>query len=97
MRVMVKVSIPTEAGNKGIETGSLPQTMMGQIERWKPEATYFTAMNGRRTGLFFLDLKEPSDIPSMAEPFFLLGAEVDVSPCMNPDDLRAGLEKLQKK
>ena len=42
MRVMARVSIPVEAGNKGIRDGSLPKVMQQTADRGKPEAAYFT-------------------------------------------------------
>ena len=40
------------------------------------------------------ELHEPSDLPSIAEPFFMsVSASIDVSPVMTLDDVRAGLEK----
>jgi hypothetical protein len=42
------------------------------------------------------DLKDPSEIPAIAEPFFLnLNAKVEFSPVMNAEDLKKGLESLQ--
>jgi hypothetical protein len=98
MRMMMKVSIPTAKGNEAIKNESLPKTIEGFLKEWKPEAAYFTSECGQRTGFFFFDMKDPTQIPSIAEPFFMaLDAEVTFAPCMNPDDLRAGLGKLAKK
>jgi hypothetical protein len=47
MRVMMTVSIPVEAGNKALEDGSLPKTMMAFVEQMKPEAAYFMPENGK--------------------------------------------------
>ena len=97
MRVMMKVSIPVEAGNKAIKDGSLPKTMMEFVEKAKPEATYFFAEKGNRTALFVFDLPEPSAIPSMAEPFFLhLGAGIELQPVMNLEDMKAGVARAMK-
>ncbi|MCC7538796.1 MAG: hypothetical protein IT379_21400 [Deltaproteobacteria bacterium] len=97
MRVMMKVSIPTDAGNRTIREGVLPQTVMAFIESAKPEAAYFLPLDGKRTALFFFDLKEPSDIPVIAEPFFdKLGAEIEITPAMNAADMRSGVERVLK-
>jgi hypothetical protein len=37
----------------------------------KPETAYFTEQDGMRGGIFLVDVNEPSDIPALAEPFFL--------------------------
>ena len=97
MRMMMKCSFPVEAGNKGVKDGTLPKTVMGFIEQHRPEASYFFAENGKRTALFFFDLKEPSMIPSVAEPFFTnLHAEITLVPAMNAEDMKAGVERANK-
>jgi hypothetical protein len=98
MRVMMKVSIPVEAGNKGVKEGILPQTIMGFVEKMKPECCYFTALDGKRTGLFFFDLKDPTMIPTAAEPFFMnLNASVEILPAMNLEDMKSGVAKAMKR
>jgi hypothetical protein len=95
MRVMARVSMPVEAGNQGIQDGRLPKAMQHAAERWKPEAMYFTAVDGRRTAFMVFDLPEAADLPAFAEPFFQeLSAEVDIAPAMNVDDLQRGLAQL---
>ena len=97
MRMMMKVSIPVEAGNKAIADGTLPKTMMGFMETFKPEAAYFLPEAGRRTGIFFFDLADPTDIPAAAEEFFLnLNAAIELTPAMNAADMKAGVEKAMK-
>ena len=98
MRMMMKVSIPVEAGNKGVKEGLLPKTIMGFIEQMKPEAAYFVSEGGKRTGYFFFDLKDPSSLPLAAEPFFMnLNAAIDITPAMNVEDMKAGVEKATKR
>ena len=40
-------------------------------------------------------MKSPSDLPSIGEPFFKQGAKVELTPVMNLDDLKAGIQRLQ--
>ena len=52
------------------------------------EAAYFTAVEGQRSGYIVVNLDDASQIPAVAEPFFLwLKADVDVVPVMLPEDL----------
>ena len=89
MRCLLKVSIPVETGNAAIADGSLPRTIETIISEVKPEAAYFAEDNGKRTGFIFLDLKDPSQIPAIAEPWFLaFNAQVEFHPAMNLDDLK---------
>ena len=92
MRMMMKVTIPVEAGNKAFKDGSLAHVLQTTAERLKPEATYFLADEGQRSALYFFDMQDTSQIPSIAEPLFTgLGAAVTLSPVMNADDLQKGV------
>jgi hypothetical protein len=94
---MMKVTIPTADGNAGVKNEVLPKTFGAFMEQWKPEAAYFIAENGCRTGLLFFDLKDATDIPSVAEPFFLnLNATIEITPAMDASDMKAGVEKAMK-
>lgn len=97
MRVMLKVTVPVEAGNKGIKEGILPKTIMRFVEEMKPEASYFFPENGRRAALFFFDLKNPTAIPAAVEPFFSnLNAAIELTPAMNLEDMKTGVAEAMK-
>ena len=92
MRMMLKVTFPTDVGNRVIKDGSFPKLMEATMAKLKPEASYFIADKGRRCAMLFFDMKDASDIPSIAEPLFMgLNAEVELVPAMNADDLQKGL------
>jgi hypothetical protein len=94
MRVLMKVEMPVEAANNAIKEGTMARTVQSIVDDLKPEATYFLTLNGKRTGLLILDLADPSQIPAMADPWFLaFNASVEIHPVMVPADLsRAGLD-----
>ena len=97
MRMMLKVTIPVEAGNRTIKDGTLPRTMQSTLERLKPEAAYFLAEDGKRTALFFFDMQDVSQIPVIAEPFFMgMDASLTIVPVMNGEDLQKGLAGAAK-
>ena len=96
MRTMIKVTVPVEAGNKAFRDGTLQKTILGMLEQLKPEAAYFFPERGVRTSICFVDLKDPSDIPAIAEPLFeRLNAAVEFQTVMNADDLKKGFGKIQ--
>ncbi len=98
MRMMLKFTLPVEKGNAAINDGSLGRTMELIMSKLKPEAAYFTPMDGKRGGVIFFDLAEPSQIPEVVEPLFMnLNAATELTPVMNADDLRKGLGKIAQK
>ena len=101
MRVLVRVEFPVEAGNAAATDGTLGRTIESILQEQKPEAAYFLASNGKRSGLLFMELKDASQIPAIAEPWFLaFNASIDIQPVMKPEDLmKAGpaIEQAVKK
>jgi len=88
MRCLLKVNMPVEAANAVAKAGKLGSTIESILEDLKPEAAYFTVTDGQRTGLLVIDLKEESQIPAIAEPWFLaFNASIELSPLMKPEDL----------
>jgi hypothetical protein len=89
MRMLLRVSIPVEVGNAAATAGTLGSTIEGILADLKPEAAYFFADdNGQRSGSIVFDMKDSSQIPAVAEPWFLaFGAKVSLRPVMNPQDL----------
>lgn len=97
MRTLLKVSIPVEAGNAAIQDGTLPKTIETILADLKPEAAYFSDDNGKRTGFIVFDLKDSSQIPAVAEPWFLaLDAHVELHPTMNLDDLKKSVPGMER-
>ena len=93
MRMMLRFSVDVESANRAVEGGTLGEIIDRTVRRIHPEASYFFADQGRRSGMFFFDMKDPSEIPQIAEPLFTrLNAQVDFLPVMNQDELRKGLE-----
>ena len=60
------------------------------LEQQRPEAAYFIADGGGRTGILIMDITDPADIPRIAEPWFLaLSASIEATPAI----IRADLER----
>ncbi len=88
MRFLLKVVMDVEAGNRLAKAGKLGTTIQSILEELKPEAAYFLDTEGQRTGLIFLEMQDASQIPAIAEPWFLaLNANIEIHPVMVPGDL----------
>jgi hypothetical protein len=88
MRFMLTFRFSAEQGNALAKDGSLGQTVQTILEELKPEAAYFTAMDGTRGGYLVINMDDASQIPAMAEPLFLgLGTTIEFKPVMTPEDL----------
>jgi hypothetical protein len=89
MRMLLRVSIPVEAGNAAAKNGTLGSTVERILADLKPEAAYFYADDeGQRSGSIVFDMKDASQIPAVAEPWFVaFNAKVSLRPIMNPQDL----------
>ena len=101
MRMLMQIAIPVEAGNAAARTGAFGEPFKKIVDAMKPEAAYFTATaTGERGGFIVFDMKDTSQIPAVAEPFFLAyKARVKFFPVMNAQDLAnaaPGIEKAVK-
>lgn len=95
MRFLFKISIPVEAGNKAAKDGF--SIIAKILEQQKPEAAYFIAENGMRTGIVIMEMSDVSQLPSIAEPWFLgLNASIEATPAMIPDDLKKAAPAVQQ-
>ena len=96
MRFLLKVNIPVESGNAAAKAGKLGTTIQSILADLKPEAVYFTDSNGQRTAFIFLDMQDASQIPAIAEPWFLaFDANVEIHPVMVPEDLARAADAIE--
>lgn len=84
------------AGRAG---GAPARTADGRVPRAIRRPPDFWEEAGKRGGILVVNLEKTSQIPAIAEPWFLyFDAGVEFHPCMTPQDLAAaGLEALGKK
>lgn len=97
MRMMITLNMDAADGSRAIHDGTLGKVMEAFMRDYKPEAAYYTAMDGERTAWFVVDMPDSSHMPSIAEPFFnRLNARVSFRPVMNAEELRIGLKRFSE-
>jgi hypothetical protein len=98
MRMMIQISIPIEAGNEAARKGTFGPALQKILDALKPEAAYFTTgASGERGAFIVIDMKDSSQMPAVAEPFFLMyNASVKFSPVMNAKDLAKAIPDIEK-
>jgi hypothetical protein len=96
MRFLLKISFPVESGNAAAKKDGFKavQQILGEQ---KPEAAYFIAEGGKRTGILIMNMDDASQIPAIAEPWFLaLNASVECTPAMIPEDLQKAAPAIER-
>ena len=99
MRFLMHISMPPEKFNEAVRDGSVGKKMTRILEDTRPEAAYFTGIDGKRGGFLIVNMANASEMPGLAEPWFLnFNATVEFWPVMIPEDLqKAGLDAIGKK
>ncbi|MBV8731668.1 MAG: hypothetical protein JO336_17820 [Acidobacteriia bacterium] len=96
--MLMRVSIPVEAGNRAAKAGTLGTMVEKILADLKPEAAYFFADdNGQRSGSIVFDMNDTAEIPAVAEPWFLaFNAKVTIRPIMDVADLGKAASSIGK-
>ena len=99
MKMLLTVEFPLEPFNSLVRSGRAGEIIGRILETIKPETAYFTEQEGKRGGIFVIDVQNPSEIPFFSEPFFLnFQANCKFRILMSPADLqKAGLDDLGRK
>lgn len=99
MRILLSIRIPHEPFNTSVRQGTSGTILKRILEDAKPEAVYFTEQDGRRGCVMVVNLNDASDIPALAEPWFLnFQADCEFRVAMTPEDLeKSGLDSIGEK
>jgi hypothetical protein len=94
MRFLIRTRIPTEDGNKMVQDPNFLKNLEEYMNKVKPEAAYFMPIDGHRSAAFIVNIQSNDQVPAIVEPLFQwMGANVDVIPVMNFDELKMGISK----
>ena len=94
MRFLIRTRIPTESGNKMVQDPNFMKNLEEYMNKVKPEAAYFMPIDGHRSAAFIVNMESNDEVPAVVEPLFQwMGANVDVIPVMNFEDLKKGISQ----
>ena len=85
---MITCRIAVEKANELTRAGRLHSTIQSIMEELKPEAAYFSDIEGARVGYIVVSMDDASQIFSIVEPLYLrLGAAIQVHRVMTTEEL----------
>lgn len=98
MKFLVKATIPVETGNQLV---SRPEEFFGLVQKIladvQPEAFYFALADGQRNNYLIVDVKDGSELPRVAEPFWqAMNAHVEAIPVMDQADIERSMSVIQE-
>ncbi|MCX6246758.1 MAG: hypothetical protein NTW10_03400 [Bacteroidetes bacterium] len=77
-----------DKGNEALRDPQFGHKMSELLAEIKAEAAYFSTIRGQRGAYIVVNLNDASELPAVAEPFFLwLDADIEWIPVMKPEDL----------
>jgi hypothetical protein len=99
MRILMTAKFPNEPFNSLVREGRVEEIMNEIMEFQKPETVYFTEIDGNRGCMALININDPSQLPSVAEPYFLnFNAECHFGIAMSVEDLRnANLNEIGRR
>lgn len=99
MRMLMIAKMETAQFNTTVRNGDADKIMNRILEECRPEAVYFTDEDGCRTAVLVVKVEDQSQIPRLAEPWFLnFNASIQFKVAMTPEDLKkSGLQDLARK
>jgi hypothetical protein len=97
MKFLLRLHMPTEHGNKTLQDPNFPKKMESVLNQIKPEAVYFSSIDGERGITMIVNLPSADMIATIAEPLWMtFNCKLDFEPLMELADLQKGLQNLKK-
>lgn len=92
MRLMLRFTIPVEAGNEAFAEGKVGRIIEDLVKKVNAEAAYFTLLDGDRGGMIFFEEADQAKLPEINEPLYAeLEASIEIIPVLTLEDLKRGL------
>jgi hypothetical protein len=97
MRFLISARVPTERTNELIQEGGFPQTFQSVMEDLRPEAAYFTDVDGARGAYFVVYVDDPSEMSVRTETLLQgLGAEIKIQFVWTPEEVQEAMPAFEQ-
>lgn len=97
MKFLLRIRMPTESGNKMLQDPNFPKKLEGVLNQIKPEAVYFSPIEGERGISMIVNLTSADMIATIAEPLWMtFNGKLTFEPLMELSDLQKGLQNVKK-
>lgn len=96
MRFVLRAQVPTDAGNKMMQSPDGIRQIETYIQSVKAENVYFFEAGGMRTMVFIVNMDRADQMAMFAEPLFMMGANVEFHPVMLLEDLKKAAAGMTK-
>lgn len=95
MKFLIKFQLSIEHGNKVAQDPNTMNKLDEFMNKMKVEYSYFLLEDGKRTGVFIVNIDNTDMIPSFTEPILQeFNANVDIYPIMGYQELKKGYSIL---
>ena len=71
MRFLVTITMPNEPFGSYVKNGTAETLMQQFLGELKPDAAYFAEIRGKRTAILIVNIEQTSQMPNVAEPWFV--------------------------
>ena len=93
MRMILKIKIPPDSGNRAAQDGSMAKAFQNLKEQLNPEAAYFSMEDGMRCAYIFYNAKDLPDFVKIHEPLIqATGALVYDAPALIWEDMAQAIK-----
>jgi hypothetical protein len=97
MKFLLRLHMPTEYGNKMLQDPNFPKKLEGVLNQIKPDAVYFSPIDGERGIYMVVNLPSADMIATISEPLWItFNCKLDFEPLMELADLQKGPQNLKK-
>ncbi len=97
MRFLIRMHFPADTGNELVRDPNFPKKLEGVLNTIKPEAVYFTPLDGDRGVYMVVNIASADMVAGVSEPLWqMFRGKLELTPVMVLEDLKKALQNPMK-